>query len=61
MNNRLLKGNYKAKNKKTGRDKNNLKNMANIFENKATERLGGSIAFVMKSNKFIWGADEKAK
>lgn len=61
MNNRLLKGNYKAKNKKMEKDKSNPKDMANIFESKATERLGGSIAFVMKSNKFIWGVDEKTK
>lgn len=61
MNNKFLKGNYKVKAEKIKKDKKSTKNIANIFESKATERLGGSIAFVMKSNKFIWGMDEKAK
>lgn len=54
----LLKGNY------------NLKSESEIkaslpqakkqgFEDKAMERLGGSIAFVMKGNKFVWDEDNE--
>jgi len=55
MNNKFLKGNYKTKADKIKKDKKRPENIKNIFESKATERLGGSIAFVMKSDKFVWG------
>ncbi|MDD5072704.1 MAG: hypothetical protein PHX64_02290 [Candidatus Omnitrophica bacterium] len=61
MNNRFLSGNYKIKTKKSKSGKKPARSHTGIFEEKATEKLGGSIAFVMKSNKFIWDADEKAK
>lgn len=59
---RLLKGNYKVSSPaaKGGRKKRQKK-AANLFEEKAFQKLGGSIAFVMKSDKFIWDGDEKAK
>lgn len=61
MNNKFLKGNYKVKADKLKKGGKKAGGTTSIFEDKATERLGGSIAFVMKSNKFIWDADEKAK
>ena len=30
------------------------------FERRALERLGGSIAFVMKKNAFVWNGDKPA-
>jgi len=56
---KLLKGNYKVKSKKIKNTRNN-KSYSRIFESKALEKLGGSIAFVMKSNKFIWTGNEEA-
>lgn len=58
---KFLKGSYKLK-KAVGRKKRKKKeDIAEIFEHKALEKLGGSIAFVMKSDKFVWSEeDEKA-
>lgn len=57
---KFLKGNYQIEN--TGDDSNETKSedFSKIFETKALERLGGSIAFVMKSDKFIWENDNDA-
>lgn len=57
---KLLKGNYKMR--PAGRKKSRRGKRANItklFEEKAVERLGGSIAFVMKKDKFVWGAEDE--
>jgi hypothetical protein len=55
---KFLKGNYLVEN--AGNDNNETKDedFSKIFETKALERLGGSIAFVMKSDKFIWESEE---
>lgn len=55
MSNKFLKGNYKTEVKKVKEDKKSVKNIKDIFESKAAEKLGGSIAFVIKSNKFLRG------
>ena len=58
--NEFLKGNYKLENTEKVEQKADTKNITELFEEKALEKLGGSIAFVMKSNKFLWnGKDEK--
>lgn len=54
-----LKGNYSVK--KKGSAKKKRVSIAEIFEHRAFEKLGGSIAFVMKSNRFTWSPDEKAE
>ncbi len=55
-----LKGNYKSP-KITSKEEAR-KDETPEFEKKALERLGGSIAFVMKSKTFLWtpDADKKA-
>lgn len=60
---RLLKGNYDlpegqnpAKETKAG-DGSNAQTAQVEFERRAMERLGGSIAFVMKSKTFMWNGD----
>lgn len=59
---KLLKGNYEVgKKKKTGKVKKVKKEYDKMFERKALEKLGGSIAFVMKSDKFVWGDDEETE
>lgn len=51
---RFLKGNYALKKAGISRKRAKPKNFSEIFEGKALEKLGGSIAFVMKSSKFVW-------
>lgn len=57
---KFLKGNYQVEN--INNDSNEVKDtdFSKIFETKALEKLGGSIAFVMKSDKFLWEDDEDA-
>lgn len=60
MGSKFLKGNYKTKAGTLKKKNKSAQEIKNIFESKATQKLGGSIAFVMKSDKFLWGIDEKA-
>jgi hypothetical protein len=55
----LIKGNYKINNNISDQEDDRIKNISDIFEKRALERLGGSIAFVMKSEKFVWGEDDE--
>jgi len=32
-----------------------------VFESKALEKLGGSIAFVVKADQFVWDGDDDVK
>ena len=60
---KFLKGNYSIQNSKSepeGAEVKEEKDMTAIFEKKALEKLGGSIAFVMKGNQFVVGEDESA-
>ena len=57
---KILKGNYKIKATRQKSGKASKSCVTELFERKALEKLGGSIAFVMKSDKFVWGADEEA-
>lgn len=58
-----LKGNYKAPKIKAEKDapKPEAGELSNEFEKKALERLGGSIAFVMKSKTFLWSPEDEKK
>jgi len=57
---KFLKGNYKLENSENPdfEDNNNVTDFSKVFETKAFEKLGGSIAFVMKSNNFLWEDEE---
>ena len=58
---RLVKGNY-ALRKKIGKPaKKKISTTEELFESRALEKLGGSIAFVMKADKFLWSDDDKTK
>lgn len=56
---KFLKGNYSLD---ESIEKNQLKqekDFTKVFESKALEKLGGSIAFVVKKDQFIWdGGDD---
>ena len=57
---KFLKGNYKLK-KGTNKPKNKKNtSFSNMFENRAMEKLGGSIAFVMKEDSFLWSEANEA-
>lgn len=54
----MLKGNYSVdKNVKAEKDARIDDDVTSIFESKAIEKLGGSIAFVSKS-KLVWSEDD---
>jgi hypothetical protein len=58
---KFLKGNYPLKNTEASEPAaSKPKNIANEFEEKALEKLGGSIAYVMKSNSFLWDGEEES-
>lgn len=48
-----LKGNYEL-GKQVGEDAPKGPDPVRTFEDFARERLGGSVAFVMKENTFVW-------
>lgn len=51
----LLKGNYELENTEGLKtDARKEKKAVLDFEEKAMEKLGGSIAFVMKGSRFVW-------
>ncbi len=55
---KYLKGNYRLRKKVTAKaDKSEL-TIEEKFEQESLKKLGGSIAFVIKSNNFIWEGDE---
>ena len=61
-----LKGNYKSPKLKAPKRHKTTKKAtrgasSEEFEKKALERLGGSIAFVMKSKTFLWDGPQGAK
>ncbi|MBI2470417.1 MAG: hypothetical protein HYV59_04145 [Planctomycetes bacterium] len=59
---KILKGNYelenKTENKKETSGHEKVENFTEVFESSALEKLSGSIAFVLKSNKFLWGDED---
>ncbi len=57
---KLIKGNYELENEVETKSPSHDDDMNN-FENKAMEKLGGSIAFVMKGNKLLWDDEDDDK
>jgi len=58
---KFLKGNYEVeKEQDETKDDAAPNRFTEIFESSAAEKLGGSIAFVIKSNKFLWDEEDNA-
>lgn len=58
---KFLKGNYEVEKKPDEAKDDEVPNrFTQIFESSAAEKLGGSIAFVIKSNKFLWDEEDNA-
>jgi|TARA_B100001964_G_C14253874_1_gene611300 hypothetical protein len=55
---KFIKGNYEIKETKKKESIEKDENISKMFEANALEKLGGSIAFVMKSNKFVWDEED---
>jgi hypothetical protein len=55
---KFLKGNYQLNTTKPDVPSTSDKNFSEVFEDEALKKLGGSIAFVMKSKKFMWDDDD---
>ena len=53
---KFLKGNYKLEGAPEAAEPTPA-DAVDQFERRALERLGGSIAFVMKRNTFVWSGD----
>lgn len=56
-----LKGNYRLPKKVTARAKKSQQTTEQKFEQESLVKMGGSIAFVMKSKTFVWKGDEGEK
>lgn len=54
---KYLKGNYQVQKEKAEPVERAEETVTQQFERRALERLGGSIAFVMKKNTFVWRGD----
>lgn len=57
---KYLKGNYPLMKEKSEPAVKPEETVTHEFERRALERLGGSIAFVMKKNTFVWRGDRPA-
>ena len=55
--NKLLKGNYELEKEEILDTTINIK-AEEDFEEQIIKRLGGSIAFVMKKNRFVWDDED---
>lgn len=55
---KYLKGNYQLMKEKPEPAAKPEETVTEEFERRALERLGGSIAFVMKRNTFVWRGDK---
>lgn len=56
---KFLKGNYPLNETEASEpEAPKPRDISNEFEEKALERLGGSIAYVMKSDTFLWDGEE---
>lgn len=53
----LLKGNYSLAVDAPQQEASNGSTVTDIFEARAMEHLGGSIAFVMKGKRLVWDED----
>lgn len=55
---KFLKGNYEVTKDAAAENAEKSEDLSKLFESRAFEKLGGSIAFVMKSDSFVWDEDE---
>lgn len=55
---KFLKGNYEVTEDVAAENREKSEDLSKLFESRAFEKLGGSIAFVMKSDNFVWDEDE---
>ena len=57
---KFLKGNYRLrKGKRVSVSRRSKKNLTEQLEESALAKLGGSICFVTKKNRFAWSGDQK--
>ena len=59
--NKYLKGNYTISHSENVDKSIESNDFTKIFESKALEKLGGSIAFVIKTEKFVWEGGDDAQ
>jgi len=56
---KFLKGNYTVAESNSEDQSKQTNDFTKVFESKALEKLGGSIAFVVKKDQFVWdGGDD---
>jgi hypothetical protein len=58
---KYLKGNYRLPKNMTAKANKRQQTTEQKFEQESLAKLGGSIAFVMKSKTFVWKGDEGEK
>lgn len=58
---KYLKGNYRLSKKVKAKANKSQPTIEEKFEQESLKKLGGSIAFVMKSKNFVWKGDEGEK
>lgn len=59
---KFLQGNYEVESDiNADKTKEMTQGYSKMFEKRALENLGGSIAFVMKSDKFVWDEEDDAR
>lgn len=56
----FLKGNYNLDKDIKASEEKKEKSFIEEFEEKALEKLGGSIAFVSKANQFVWEDEDES-
>lgn len=57
--NKMLKGSYQLDSKRDLTADTEPRSATLEFEDRAMERLGGSIAFIMKGNKLVWDEEDE--
>jgi hypothetical protein len=55
---KFLKGNYHVETTHSESDVKQDNDFTKVFESKALEKLGGSIAFVVKKDQLVWDGDD---
>lgn len=55
---KFLKGNYTVTNSDSEEQASQEPDFTKVFESKALEKLGGSIAFVVKNDQFVWEGED---
>jgi len=55
---KFLKGNYDVAEAGSGEQAIQDNDFTKVFESKALEKLGGSIAFVVRKDQFVWEGED---